>query len=259
MLTQDFNDKLQLLLFSLCCIFLICPTMSNLLQLQKEIKNWMHDVDTRQIIQAWIRSNLKFLYTVSIILGSSFSGIAFCNSNLFQWYICYMNLPKTYQQRFRHKRFFSIVLLENIPQLLLQAIYSIFIFEKLTITTLFAMIFSLISIILTLFEFFMQGYLIEKESMLSIKFTVESDHLQNLSHKQFKQKIEFKRYCISNALAKILSIGSSSVELLKPIASKEGVLLIFHVKDNSVNMQNSIEMINQEIANGRLNTVNQYL
>ena len=168
-----------------------------------------------------------------------------------------MNLPSMYKQIFKHKRFYSVVLFENLPQLVLQVIYSLFIFHELTVTTLFAMIFSLLSIILTLFEFVTRRYMIGNDHMymLSIKFIVESEYLQKLSRSQFQSKIERKRYGVSNGLAKILSIDFSNVELLKPIPSKEGVLLIFHIRDNRVRMQDAVEIINNEIASGRLNTV----
>ena len=90
----------------------------NLIQLQSEIKKWLEDGDTRQILNSWIKSNVKILYGVSIIFGSSFSGIELCNSNLFQWYIFYMNLPRMYKRIFKHKRFvYNVRIIHNLPHL----------------------------------------------------------------------------------------------------------------------------------------------
>ena len=250
---DEFDVFIALVIFGFSCLFLILPMLINLFQLQKEIKTWLADSDTRQMLQSWITNNIMLLYALSIIFGSSFSAIEFCNSNLFQWPICYMSLPRKYKQVFKHKRLHSVVYFENIPQFALQIFFSIY-FNDLTFITLFAMIFSLLSVILALFEFSIKQYLFENETLLLIKFKVESKQIQNLSRSQFQHRIEYKRFGVSNEIAKILSIDFSSIELLKPIPSKEGALLIFHIRNDSIDGTNALKTIQKEIHSGRLGT-----
>ena len=56
--------------------------------------------------------NLKVLYAVSILTGSSHTAIEICNSNLFGLYQFAMGLKKTELMAYQYKRVYSIVLLE---------------------------------------------------------------------------------------------------------------------------------------------------
>ena len=249
----DDKETTEFIVLGLSGVFLLLPTLINLFQLSSAVRTWTDDCDIRQIMQPWLTSNVGFLYASSIVFGSAFSAMEFCNSNLFQWNICYMNVPRKLKQKFKLKRLYSIVLFENIPQLGLQCIYS-FVIDELTYVTLFAMLFSLLSIILTGFEFSTKKYLFEHEASLSVKFKVNSPQIESFSRSQFIRIIEYKRYCVSNELAKMLSIDFTSVELLKPIPSKNGAQLILYIR-HQVEKANVINIIAGEIANQRLNNV----
>ena len=107
------NDKYYFILFILSCIFLIAPLISNILQLHFEISKWQKDTILRKTgVSNWIKSNVRLLYFVSVISGSSFSAISLCNSYLFQLSVFSMGLSKYHQSIFQNKRFYSVVLLE---------------------------------------------------------------------------------------------------------------------------------------------------
>lgn len=52
-------------------------------QFQSEMKVWVENVDTWFLIDTWIRKNLKLLYIISIVTGSTFCSVTLCNTNLF--------------------------------------------------------------------------------------------------------------------------------------------------------------------------------
>ena len=102
-----------LILFVLSIIFVVVPLLSNIFSLYHYISKWTSDnmlQDTA--VPQWLKNNIRILYLVSIICGSSFSGVMLCNSHLFQFEIFSMELPKYYRSIFQSKRFFFIVLLE---------------------------------------------------------------------------------------------------------------------------------------------------
>ena len=74
-------------------------------QLQNEIKLWMDDIDSKNIIPIWIKNNIKFLYLLTILTGSSHSAVGICNSNLFSLNIFDMGLNKRQLAIFNNKRY----------------------------------------------------------------------------------------------------------------------------------------------------------
>ena len=166
----------------LSCIFLSLPTFLNLYQLTKEIKIWMQDCDTRHVLNTWINSNVKILFGISIISGSSFSGIEFCNSNLFEWYVCYMNLPRRYRQKFKHKRLilFCYIIRKYTTINITINLFNYIIIIILHLQQYLQWYFDFYQFILTIFEFSIRKYLFDHESFLSIKFNIKCKYLQTL-------------------------------------------------------------------------------
>ena len=242
----------EMILFAVSCSFLLISLLLSLKQLNKEIKLWLTDVDTKQILHSWITSYIKSLYFLSILTGSVFSTVELCNSNLFGLDIFYMNLPRRSKQTFKNQRIFSIIILENIPQTIIQYIFSYYSLKKLTFITLISMVSSIASIIVGIFEFSMKQYLFDSESILFVKFIVESTDIQNMTRKQYVKTIEKNRYKVSNEIAKILSVDFKHIELLKPIPSRDGVTLIFHIRNDAAANSNAMQLIEHEITSQRL-------
>ena len=107
------NNDLYRILFIGCVSFIVVPLIFNIIQLHFEINKWTKDEILKSTsVSQWINTNLKFLYFIAIICGSSFSAIALCNSYLFQMPIFGMGLSYYHRNIFQNKRFWSIVLLE---------------------------------------------------------------------------------------------------------------------------------------------------
>ena len=77
------ENSLYVVLFGVSVLFIAIPITASIVQLQKEIKEWLHDVDTKDIIPAWIQENLRLLYMLTIVSGNAFTAVGICNTNLF--------------------------------------------------------------------------------------------------------------------------------------------------------------------------------
>ena len=229
---EEENDSWIGFMFPFCCLFLILPMMANLTQLNKEIKKWITDNDTRHILQPWILKHGKGLYLLAIISGSAFSAVELCDSNLFQLSFFSLDLPLRQKQIFKNKRVFSVVFFENIPQIALQIVYLLIVDNGSSSNNIavISMCFSLLSVILTLFEYNTKKFVFESEYLMVIKFKVDSPFIQNMSASEFRQQISNKRILVNHELAKILNISYLLVEQLKPTVCAEGVLITCHIR-----------------------------
>ena len=61
--------------FLLSIMFIIVPIGLNLYQLNRSIKTWVRDTETREVTSLWIHKYLSLLYFVSIISASSFTAV----------------------------------------------------------------------------------------------------------------------------------------------------------------------------------------
>ena len=84
------------------------PSLLTVYQLYKSIDKWRRD----DILTQWLSRNIKLIYFISIITGSSFAAIELCTSNLFN--LGYFDMPLSGAQfmEFQTKSVYSIVLLE---------------------------------------------------------------------------------------------------------------------------------------------------
>ena len=233
--------------------------IANLHQLNREIKLWVTDGDTKQIIQPWVREHVKTLYIISVISGSSFSAVEICDSNLFQLKAFSMNLPLRQKQHFKNQRVLSIVLLENIPQFILQLIYMIFLIRDKDVSSqsgivIIAMVFSILSIVVTLFEFRIKKFVFDSEYLMIIKFKLESIAIQSMSKNQFDQTFVNKRKVISSELSKILEVNYDEIEQLKPTWCKQGAQIVCHVRSDAqfINPRKAMDELETAIKSGRL-------
>ena len=239
-----FNEDGQLLLFeqwvsfSFGLLFIILPLICNLIQLHKEIQEWICDVYSKHTVQPWMRSYLRVLYMIAILFGSSFAAVDICNSNIFHLSLFNMGLNKRQRAIFKNQRILSIVLLENIPQLLLQMTYLFLTTSKKSTTytstiTILAMICGIISIISSIFDYKSSSLLIECEAITIIEIDIKSKQLGTTQAKKFRRIIVHHRNPIRNELSKIICFDSRLIEILIPIQTSTGAKLIFYIRNNS--------------------------
>ena len=259
------GDQLSLLemwsLFSFGVFFIIVPLIGNLIQLHNEIQVWIHDVYSKHCVQAWMRWYLRILYMFAILCGSSFAAVDICNSNVFHLSIFNMGLNKRQKAIFKNQRILSIVFFENIPQVVLQIAYSILTGQSssISVITILAMIFSVLSIILSVFNYKSSSLLIECETITVIVMDVQSQQLANTPPKTFRQLIVHHRYPISYELSKIIEVNKRLIEILIPIQTKTGTKLTIYIRNNDSSdkkfASNIVNIIKNEIDSGSLTKV----
>ena len=258
-LTSDINNSnntIDGLLFFSCVVFIILPLFIGNFQLQHEIGRWLKDSHNKDSINSWLNENLRMLYLLSIISGSSFSAIELCNSNIFQLSKFNMSLTKSQKARFRNKRVFSVVLLENLPQLTIQLIYLLgddsSNSKDGSVITIFAIIFGILSVVLSLFESFEKSALMSREASILIKFKLESKQIGTMRKLIFRETFVCQRSVITHEFAKILEIDSKIIEELQPIQISNGALMRFYIKTQNINVKSVTEKIKNEYNNGDL-------
>ena len=223
-------------------LFIILPLICNLVQLQHEIHKWMTDVYSKHTVQAWMRSYLRRLYMISFLCGSAFAAINICNSNVFHFSMFNMGLNRRQRAIFKNERVLSTVLLENIPQLIIQGIY-IGLTGNFNDITIIAMIFSIISIISSIFDYQSSSLFIQCESITVLEMNIRSKEIRDLPRKSFGQLITHHRKPICNELAKVLCMNWRLIELLMPIQTSFGAKLICYIRNNDVSDENFGETI----------------
>ena len=99
--------------------------------------------------------------------------------------------------------------------------------------TIMAMIFSTISIILSVFIYKLSSLLIECEAITVIEMDIVSPQLGNAPFEEFRNIIVHHRNAICFQLSKIIRIDSRIIEILMPIQTNNGATLIFYIRNDS--------------------------
>ena len=90
----------------------------------------------------------------------------------------------------------------------------IFSFKAITqdYSSLLLTVFTMISILLSCFEYFLSSKLVSFSSTIIISFDIESHDIVAMSHPQFESKIIFRQHKAIASLAKLLSVRFSQAE-----------------------------------------------
>eukprot|EP01084_Bolivina_argentea_P173134 299878_1 len=225
---------IYLWLISFCLLLL--PLIGNVGWLISSQKIWEQDAAIGARVKAWLIRWRPFLYSLTIITGSSFGGINMCNSNMFGYPLFRMGLRGIHLEKFDSKRLFITVLGENAPQLVLQAYYWFVLdynldeFNENKLTLGLAMISGIISILyafgviysskITLSKFNDNECELFEFNIISAKDFPTKDYRKNQSYK-------YKMYPLRKAFASMFSLELQYVELHPPIKIEYGYQLRF--------------------------------
>ena len=105
-------------------------------------------------------------------------------------------------------------------------IYSIV--NELTTITIFASVFSILSIALSVFDYVSASLLLNTETVLIIKLELASKQLVRLPMSTFR-KIVNHRYAIVRQLSKVIDVDVQLIELSIPVQTKDGISLTFYI------------------------------
>ena len=121
----------------------------------------------------------------------------------------------------------------------------------MTPITTFAAIFSMTSIVLTLFEYISARVLLRSETIIIIKMQLIWQQVADLNANSFN-KLQNLRKPICFELAKIIDVDYRSIELLLPFQTRDGVSLTFHIRGDIVQASDVTQKIDDDQKSGHL-------
>ena len=99
--------------------------------------------------------------------------------------------------------------------------------------TIFSMLFTIISISLSIFEFLLSSKIIKQGSILVLSFNVESIEIAQRTRSQFNRTIVFYRNNkICHSIAKTLQLADKQIERLKPKQYPKGAVFTIFIEAN---------------------------
>ena len=226
------KNEILIVIIMICCIcFILIPIILSLITLYKD------DINTNnEEISLWINKRKLRFYISSIIFGNSFCALNIFNSNLYslKWFSS-MGLTKIKMIQFQRKRFYSINLFQNIPQIIIQCITIYIIGNKISnnykILIFLSIIFSIISILITIGIIYKSNKFIKNiKFYICIQFTITSQQIVN-NRKRLKNNI----HSIRDSLYKIFNDNNNNINIIectKPLLAPNGFKLKFNVGIN---------------------------
>ena len=102
--------------------------------------------------------------------------------------------------------------------------------------TILSMFFTIISVLLSSFEYIFSNNK-NNESIMIIKFSIESQTIASMNYHNFQSMIVFKKVKINYEMSKLLQINAYEIDRLKPLQYKSGVMLTFIIQTDCTNCQ----------------------
>eukprot|EP01084_Bolivina_argentea_P076852 139328_1 len=238
---------LIMLLISVCCI--VIPVILSVAQLfHHSHKYWI----TNYRLSAWFANNALWLYTLSFITGSSFSAVSMLNSHLFSLDLFSMGLSQRNIGYFHTKRVYSIVLIENIPQAAINSWFLISVGDiQHNYIAIISLVFSLISIIVTILSFMQQRKIFESQVCVEINMDVmggfDVDECQTRVN-------DLESYFAKNVF---VEVHEQLIEIMKPNNIQNGlqITLELYFDSNYVDddkLQHFVEKLDKMKQNNKL-------
>ena len=243
----DYEGDIQYLgsgLLVACVTFIVLPMILNIRQLIIQMRSWRKNPHIKNIIEPWAQAYMRLLIFLSVLSGSAFTAVELCNSGILSINAFQMGLPRRERAIFKNKKFFSVVLFENIPQFIIQIVY-VMTFGSFTGITGFAMVFSLLSMIVTVVEYCTKKSWLASENLVVIQFTIGSRALTKMNHRQYRERFESHRKGIELEISKLLKIDRLCVETLKPLRTSKGVLLNFNIRSDKIKGSEAMKILSK--------------
>eukprot|EP01084_Bolivina_argentea_P275640 470118_1 len=241
------SNNIQMLLISILSIcFIFIPTITTIFQLYHEMKkHWLKDNKLR----AWLSDNTALIYFVSIITGSSFTSVELFNSYLFNLERFDMGLDKKSLMRYRTKRVYSVVMLENCPQLLLQSWYLFVTQGEWNFITSISLTFTIISVIVAIISMVVEKQILFNQDLIIISFNVYGGAVISKSEYCKNRVLKLRK-----RLANILGLNKELIEIIRPKNIPNGLMVQanIHLNVNDENETYLEDLMKTAIKNGQL-------
>jgi len=252
--TADIERIEYLLIFVGSVLCIVGPIIASLFQLYSaSSKYWLYQSRTR----LWLLSFDRLLYLVSILSGSPFAAIDFFNSNLFGSDFFYMGIPKHFMMGFSSKKVYSVIFMEDVPQLLLSVWYTALVGHFQSVVAA-QMTFSLISIIVTVISLVLKRRIYHVMDSVHISISIQGTDVVDEMDTHRNEIEKFKKFLCRS----VLGVNERTVEIQKPFNGglRDGVqLLIFisyiHEESNVDPAQHYEDLIQSAMNNNELQSI----
>ena len=115
------------------------------------------------------------------------------------------------------------------------------------------MIFTTISIFVSVFEYQFSSKAIKSDTVMIVRFDISSQQMANMRRSHFSKQIIFRHHKLIHYMAKIMQINARTVERLMPLQVKNGAIFSFIVEFEDMNEYTSIcTEINRSVSDGTL-------
>eukprot|EP01084_Bolivina_argentea_P266436 451920_1 len=242
---RDYEYMVILLASALCIIVPILTSMGQVFIYSN--KYWVKD----NLLSAWFIEYNKLLYIFSFITGSSFSALLLLNSHLYSLAVFSMGINERDLLKFSTKRIYSVILMENLPQILIQ-IYFLYKVTNLddNLIAVCSLIFSLVSVIITSVSMISQKSIINSQNCTQLSFDVLATEFNG---KKSRKKVnELRKYLVNNVLVKF---DKKLIEIPIPqqIPSGLSVTINIYTNDQNSGEQEFVEdVVHKSVSNGNL-------
>jgi len=236
-------------LFVLSMICIVVPILVAMLQLIVQIqRSWWRE-DTLKI---WLSQYAKSLYFFSVFTGSAFTAVELMSSNLFGLEMFSFDLTNRAKLRFKMKRVYSIVMLENVPQLCIQGV---FLWNEgiSDVIAVSSAIFSAVSIIVAVTSVVTEKQILDGSGYAAVALTVSGPEIVAKAY-SFRMRV----LRIRDQLASVLGLPSPQIiEMEKPKVVPGGLRLSFFVHLNHINSRDIDyrAILKESIESLRLNRI----
>jgi len=173
---------------------------------------WTNDTGDaeHQMVKKWLEDHSLKLYFLSFITGSSLAAVAVLNSAAFQRRFFNMGLTKATLKKYNKQKLWTVVILENLPQLLIQIGYlSLVGADGIAICSVVFSVFSISATVQTIFT----ERRLSKKSMASLHF-----HVSFADSKLYDtlQKLKYRTRKIGDAVAYELELEPEQIDIPFP-------------------------------------------
>eukprot|EP01083_Nonionella_stella_P003387 9651_1 len=140
-----------MVLFIASIVFLIGPLARNFYDLLQFEDVWRAHPILDELYKKWLHHNGQYVYLLSFLSGSTYAAINLVNSNFLGHKVFSMGLSQVDVLKFNQTRLMNVVLLENIPQVIIQICFLV-LSKQLTDLSMLAIVSSTLSIFLAVLK-----------------------------------------------------------------------------------------------------------
>ena len=122
--------------------------------------------------------------------------------------------------------------------------------------TILSMTFTIVSILISVFEHKMKSRFLKKGCVIVSRFIVKSKELSQLKKSKFDSRVVFKKQAAVNSIAKCVELSPDQVERLVPLQHKHGAIVTFIMELNDrKHFENVKDLLGQAINDKSLDKV----